>query len=55
MEWEPISEKELSELAAKETRPEVQRLLAEISRLRAIMKLNGWKVDFSPSDTRPEK
>jgi hypothetical protein len=55
MQWEPIDEKELNDLAAKETRPEVQRLLAEISRLRAIMKLNGWGVDFSPSDTPLEK
>ncbi len=51
MQWEPIDEKELSDLAAKETRPDVQRLLAEISRLRAIMKLNGWKVDFTSPET----
>jgi hypothetical protein len=41
MQWQPISEWELADMEAKDTCPEIQRLLAEISRLRAIMKING--------------
>jgi hypothetical protein len=55
MQWQPISEWELADMEAKDTCPEIQRLLAEISRLRAIMKINGWKVEFVAPDELPGK
>jgi hypothetical protein len=55
MQWQPISEWELADMEAKDTCPEIQRLLAEISRLRAIMKINGWKVEFVAPDESPGK
>jgi len=46
IEPKPISEAELNEMDAKENRPEVRRLIAEIRRLQAVMELHGIKVEF---------
>jgi hypothetical protein len=55
IEPKPLSEAELNEMDAKETRPEVRRLIAEIRRLQAVMKLHGIKVDFQDAGEQHQR
>ena len=41
MEWKPISEDQLRDLAGKATDPDLKWLIAEVYRLRAVMKSHG--------------
>ena len=49
MEWIPISEDQLRDLAGKATDPDLKWLIAEVYRLRAVLKSHGVRIDFPTS------
>jgi hypothetical protein len=52
VEWKPISEDQLRALAGKATDPDLKWLIAEVYRLRAVLKSHGIRLDFPTSDEK---
>jgi hypothetical protein len=48
VEWKPISEDQLRALAEKATDSDLKWLIAEVYRLRAVLKSHGVRIDFPP-------